>query len=165
MQQAACALVGEHDFRCAHRYPHQVNREQLAQLLLPFVVAPQCRNFCKLDVLAVRSFRRTIQSFTIEPMCPAGVSHLTLLGPPTGLHELAASHPSSQQQARPSGDVRVYCLTIRGTAFLWHQVRCMVAVLLMVGQGLEQPSVVQKLLDVERCPCKPSYSMAPEVRR
>jgi tRNA pseudouridine38/39 synthase len=41
----------------------------------------------------------------------------------------------------------------------------MVAVLLMVGQGLEQPSVVQKLLDVERCPCKPSYSMAPEVRR
>ncbi|GFH07978.1 tRNA pseudouridine synthase [Haematococcus lacustris] len=41
-------------------------------------------------------------------------------------------------------------------------VRCMVAVLLMVGQGLEQPGVVASLLDITATPCKPNYTMAPE---
>lgn len=30
---------------------------------------------------------------------------------------------------------------VRGTAFLWHQVRCMTAVLFLIGQGLEKPQV------------------------
>ena len=44
------------------------------------------------------------------------------------------------------------------------QVRCVAAVLIMVGQGLEPPSVVAQLLDVDRHPAKPQYNMAPEVR-
>ena len=32
-------------------------------------------------------------------------------------------------------------MNIRGSAFLWHQVRCMAAVLFFVGQGLESPCV------------------------
>ena len=36
----------------------------------------------------------------------------------------------------------------------------MAAVLLMVGRGEEQPSIVQRLLDVERTPGKPQYNMA-----
>ena len=40
------------------------------------------------------------------------------------------------------------------------QVRCMAAVLLMVGRGLEAPSVVARLL---AAPLKPQYLMAPEV--
>lgn len=32
-------------------------------------------------------------------------------------------------------------MTIRGSAFLWHQVRCMVAVLFMIGHGFESPEV------------------------
>ena len=43
------------------------------------------------------------------------------------------------------------------------QVRCMVAVLVMVGQGLEEPGVVQQLLDVGTVDRKPQYNMAPEV--
>lgn len=42
------------------------------------------------------------------------------------------------------------------------QVRCIVAVLLMVGRGLEKPEVVQQLLDVGANPCKPQYNMAAE---
>jgi hypothetical protein len=38
----------------------------------------------------------------------------------------------------------------------------MAAVLLMVGRGLEAPSVVARLLDA---PLKPYYNMAPEVSR
>ena len=32
-------------------------------------------------------------------------------------------------------------MKVEGTAFLWHQVRCMAAVLFMVGSGLESPTV------------------------
>lgn len=39
----------------------------------------------------------------------------------------------------------------------------MAAVLLMVGRGLEHPSVVQQLLDVHTVSLKPQYNMASEV--
>jgi tRNA pseudouridine38/39 synthase len=55
---------------------------------------------------------------------------------------------------------RVFCFTVHGSAFLWHQVRCMVAVLFLVGQGLEKPSVVDELLDIKNNPQKPMYEMA-----
>lgn len=35
----------------------------------------------------------------------------------------------------------LWAITIKGSAFLWHQVRCMVAVLFMIGQGLESADV------------------------
>ena len=44
------------------------------------------------------------------------------------------------------------------------QVRCIAAVLLLVGRGLEAPSVVARLLDVPQLPGKPQYCLAPEVR-
>ncbi|OXC68251.1 tRNA pseudouridine(38-40) synthase [Cryptococcus neoformans] len=46
-----------------------------------------------------------------------------------------------------------------GTAFLWHQVRHIIAVLFLVGAKLEPPSIVSDLLDVERFPSKPNYTM------
>jgi len=54
-------------------------------------------------------------------------------------------------------------LTIRGKAFLWHQVRCIVAVLFRVGAGKEEPEVVSELLDVGKNPRRPQYTMASEV--
>lgn len=52
------------------------------------------------------------------------------------------------------------CMEVRARSFLYHQVRCMAAVLLLVGRGLEDVEVVDQLLDVESNPCKPQYSMA-----
>ena len=43
------------------------------------------------------------------------------------------------------------------------QVRCMVAVLLMVGKQQEHHSIVAQLLDVDTWGCKPQYKMADEV--
>lgn len=40
----------------------------------------------------------------------------------------------------------------------------MAAVLLMIGKHLEQPELVQRMLDVQLTPCKPQYNYAPEVR-
>jgi hypothetical protein len=52
---------------------------------------------------------------------------------------------------------------ITGQAFLWHQIRHILAVLFMIGRGLEEPSVVDELLDVDKNPGKPSYNMAPDL--
>ncbi|XP_038219884.1 tRNA pseudouridine(38/39) synthase [Zerene cesonia] len=54
----------------------------------------------------------------------------------------------------------MYTLLIEGNAFLWHQIRCIMAVLLLVGEGKEAPSVVTELLDVETHSRKPQYHMA-----
>ena len=51
---------------------------------------------------------------------------------------------------------------IIGQAFLWHQIRCIVAVLLMIGRGEEEPSIVMELLNTVKHPGKPSYKLAPE---
>lgn len=63
-----------------------------------------------------------------------------------------------------SGVDEVFCFQITGQAFLWHMVRCCVAVLLLVAQGLEEPDVVDVLLDVENeTRRRPHYQPAPEV--
>ena len=56
----------------------------------------------------------------------------------------------------------VYYFEIMGQAFLWHQIRCIVSVLFMIGRGEEDPCIVQELLDVSKHPGKPSYPLAPE---
>ncbi|KAM4059217.1 tRNA pseudouridine synthase domain-containing protein [Hirsutella rhossiliensis] len=58
---------------------------------------------------------------------------------------------------------KVYYFHVRGSAFLWHQIRHMVAILFLVGQGLEAPTLVSELLDVSKNPRKPGYAMANEV--
>ncbi|GFO26242.1 tRNA pseudouridine synthase [Plakobranchus ocellatus] len=54
-------------------------------------------------------------------------------------------------------------LTVVGQAFLWHQIRCIVAVLFLIGQGKEDEEVIDGLLNVEENPRKPQYSMASEL--
>ena len=51
----------------------------------------------------------------------------------------------------------MYQLVVTGKSFLWHQVRCMAAILFLVGSGLEQPSVINHMLEGKR---KPQYGMA-----
>lgn len=46
----------------------------------------------------------------------------------------------------------MYMLEIRANAFLWHQIRCIMAVLLLIGEGKEQPEVISELLDVAKNP-------------
>eukprot|EP00741_Cyanophora_paradoxa_P003508 tig00000711_g3406.t1 len=97
------------------------------------------RNFCKMDALHVSNFRRVIRSFEIGPS------------------------PDFPAPADPEGPDAMFEMRIRGTAFLWHQVRCMAAVLFLVGQGAEEPGVVPWLLDPACCAKKPQYAMAAEA--
>ena len=54
----------------------------------------------------------------------------------------------------------MYYFRIRATAFLWHQVRCIVGALFQVGQGLDEPEVFKQLLDIEANPKRPAYVLA-----
>lgn len=50
-------------------------------------------------------------------------------------------------------------ITIAGTAFLWHQIRFMVHVLVLIGQKLEKIDLIPKLMESDY---KPNYDLAPE---
>lgn len=56
----------------------------------------------------------------------------------------------------------IYYFEIVGQAFLWHQIRCIVTIVFMIGRGLEEPEVVRDLLNTEKYPGKPSYPLADE---
>jgi tRNA pseudouridine38/39 synthase len=111
------------------------------------------RNFCKIDgSKQITNFTRRVFEADIVEVDNVG-SALPYL---------------SQQDFRPptctgEGYPKVYYFHVRGSAFLWHQIRHMVAILFAVGQGLEKPSLVTELLDVSKQPRKPNYVMAEEV--
>lgn len=44
------------------------------------------------------------------------------------------------------------------------QVRCMVAILILVGKGQEDAEIVQRMLDIDTFGNKPQYNFADEVR-
>ncbi|PWW74743.1 tRNA pseudouridine synthase [Tuber magnatum] len=90
------------------------------------------RNFCKLDPSKqITRFDRIIHHADIV--------------------ELPQSSPNSP---------KVYYFELHGSAFLWHQVRNMIAILFLIAQGLEQPSLVTEMLDIPKNPRKPMYEMA-----
>ena len=147
MRRAASHLVGSHDFR----------------------------NFCRADIPAVTNFRRTIKSLTIERIGGGGEGGEGE-GEGKGLHADGDAPISALPGAPAVPPLRLSAglippgqdgvvLTLTGAAFLWHQVRCIVAVLAMVGRGLEPPSIVAAMLDTGpggAFPAKPQYVMAPD---
>lgn len=99
------------------------------------------RNFCKVDPSKqISNFERRIFH--------------------AGIHQV---QPADSSAGAESLSPKLYYFEVRGSAFLWHQVRHLIAVLFLVGQGYEQPNVVNDLLDVNRFPGKPHYEMASDV--
>jgi len=91
------------------------------------------RNLCRMDVGGgVKSFVRSIDFVTVEPMC----------------------------QTAPDSSYNIYVMSIRGKAFLWHQIRCIMGILILIGEGKEEPELIRQLLDVNNCTRKPQYAMA-----
>ena len=78
------------------------------------------RNVAKMDAANVSNFCRRIERFTVEPVSP-------------------------EDGCAGGAGRRVWALRVRGSAFLWHQVRCMAAVVFMVGRRVEAPTVRLRL--------------------
>eukprot|EP01049_Picozoa_sp_SAG25_P002359 SAG25_NODE_122_length_14632_cov_129.472098_2_plen_160_part_00 len=75
-------------------------------------------------------FNRGIDSFEVVDDSPASPA-------------AAASSSSSSSSSSSAMASRVCYFRIVGSSFLWHQVRCMVAVLFMVGRGQESSGIVR----------------------
>lgn len=128
-------------FSCLHRtykyfFPAaNVDVDTMNHAAQKFVGKHDFRNFCKMDVAnGVVAFERDVISCTVQKNNLQSCNG----------HEMCE-------------------LIICGSAFLWHQVRCMVAVLLMIGQNLEKSEVIDWMLDIKQCPRRPQYNMASEV--
>jgi tRNA pseudouridine38/39 synthase len=117
-----------------------------------FVGTHDFRNFCKVDpAKSITNFTRTIYEADVYEAADMS-SALPFLGTSGG-------DDDDRQPSLP----KVYYFRVRGSAFLWHQIRHMVAVLFLIAQRLEQPSLVDELLDVGRNPRRPTFPMADEV--
>ncbi|VDP07198.1 unnamed protein product [Soboliphyme baturini] len=106
------------------------------------------RNFCKIDV-AKNGFAHCTRCITAADVTVEDS------GSKSGVET-----NDGQGESDDSVDARILCLTITGKAFLWHQIRCILSVLFLIGQGKENPEVVLDLLDVEHHPGKPQYNLA-----
>lgn len=98
-----------------------------------FVGTHDFRNLCKMDVAnGVINFRRTILTAEVQ-----------LIG--------------REEENGPQTPFQMYQFEVTGQAFLYHQIRCMMAILFLIGQRMEKPEIIEELLDVERNPRKPQY--------
>nr|POE97713.1 putative trna pseudouridine synthase c25b8.05 [Quercus suber] len=111
------------------------------------------QNFCKVDPSKqITNFARRIFHAGVHEVSPTPGS---LVVPQTSVNGESATVQT--------GVPRLYYFEVRGSAFLWHQVRHLIAVLFLVGQGWESPSIVDQLLDIETNVGKPMYEMASDV--
>jgi len=100
-----------------------------------FIGGHDFRNFCKMDVgNGVVEYLRRIDELTVRTV-----------------------HRDNQDKDSPYDMCEV---NIVGKAYLWHQIRCIMSVLFLIGEGKEEPSVIKDLLDVSANPCRPAYAMA-----
>lgn len=141
--------------------------EAMRQAARKFEGSHDFRNYCKVDPSKqIDNFRRVIYS---SDVIEVNVGEGGALGY-FSLPEYQQFHPTSNTNNFKDADnssapdvhprPKIYAFKIRGSGFLWHQVRHMVAILFLVGQGLEKPSVIDDLLDAQKNPGKPTYDMA-----
>lgn len=118
-------------------FPHSgLNLPAMLEACRHMIGSHDFRHLCKMDVgNGVLEFIRRIMNVDIVPVDVNDVDK------PTSM----------------------YYLLIEGNAFLWHQIRCIMGVLLLIGEEKERPDVVLELLDVEKNRGKPQYSMASDL--
>ena len=120
------------------------------------------RNLCKLDATKqITDFKRRIFRSEIAAVDPTLDSAAYVVG--KAFAETADQSIIESTGNHISQGPKVYQFILHGSAFLWHQVRHMMVILLLVGQGLEHPDIVDKLMDPQLCPRKPQYEMADDA--
>lgn len=114
-----------------------LNAEKMQEACKFLVGSHDFRNLCKMDVgNGVVNYMRRLDSVDIKV---AALNH----------EQISAFD--------------MLYLEIKGSAFLWHMIRCIVAVLMVVGKERENPDVIKDLLDIETNNMKPQYSLAREI--
>ncbi|KAF4523980.1 hypothetical protein B566_EDAN010788 [Ephemera danica] len=144
-------------FDCKSRTYHyyfprgNINLVAMRQALLYLLGTHDFRNFCKMDVgNGVVDYTRSIFAADIEVCKP--------------LHNKLSTNKCQVSAVKTECSSYDICvLMITGKAFLWHQIRCIVSVLFLIGHGKESPEIISGLLDPSVCPDKPQYPLASEL--
>ncbi|KAI1813354.1 pseudouridine synthase [Poronia punctata] len=122
------------------------------------------RNFCHIDASKqMQSFKRRIYESDIVEFSGDQTAMPHLSKPELRPGSTTAVSSSSSEEETRMGYPKVYYFHVRGSAFLWHQIRCMISVLFLVGQGYEDPSIIDRLLDIEAEPRRPVYNLASDL--
>jgi tRNA pseudouridine38/39 synthase len=111
-----------------------------------------------LDIAAMR----TAAAYLVGVHDFRNLSKLDVANVSNFVREIVSADIVTFQLDTNNDEQTVYMLEIKGVAFLWHMVRCIMAVLFLVGEGKEAPSIVPELLNIESIPAKPHYDMADE---
>ena len=121
------------------------------------------RNFCKINASKqTTDFRRRIFHSEIRELDPLQEPAAYVTG--QAFSEFGAlGNGNGATYGKMSAAPKVFEFVLHGSAFLWHQVRHMVAILFLVGQGLETPDIVNTLLDIKNCIQKPCYDIADDA--
>ena len=150
-------------FSCSRRtyryfFPKRdLNLDALAQGLKYMIGRHDFRNLCKMNCEQVYNFERVIMSGAV--VSPQRT--FTLAQDPADSTVRLRVHKLDIVAKESPHDI---ChVQIEGQAFLWHQIRCIMSILFLVGRELENPSIVRDLLDVKANPAKPAYDMASET--
>nr|XP_002130657.1 tRNA pseudouridine(38/39) synthase [Ciona intestinalis] len=62
-------------------------------------------------------------------------------------------------EEKGAGPYRMCFARIIGSGFIYHQVRSMMAVLYLIGVGLEKPEIITELFNIEKHPKKPWFGL------
>lgn len=118
------------------------------------------RNICKLNVVQQENYVRRIHHAGIYK-----ADHLIFgdIDRPADLDPLARwQAPANRPELSAAGSpFDMFYLRVRGSGFLWHQIRCIMTLLFSIGEGHDAPELISDLLDVEKTPAKPGYPVAP----
>lgn len=120
-----------------------LNVDRMAEACTQLIGFHDFRNICKPALDSIKTFERIIFSCNLE-----------IDGQP---YEYKSSISNKVIITKDSSLSLIVC----GSAFLYHQIRCIASLLLHIGAELEPPSIVSDLLDVTRFPGKPDYPIAP----
>ena len=133
------------------------------------------RNLCKMDARNVHNYVRTVYRCDVVDAADAGawedgggargtrgaLGFSRLKAHTSSAHTSTSRRSSGTSAGSPPG---LCYVRVEGSAFLWHQVRCMAAVLFLVGLRRETPDIVDALLDKTKFKNgKPQYEMAPDA--
>lgn len=101
------------------------------------------RNLCKMDVAnGVTEFIRSIEHIDVQPF---------------------EKNRDNESKCSQETEYSMYVFTVQSKGFLWHQIRCIMGVLFLIGEEKESPEVIKELLDVQKNTRKPDYNMACET--
>ena len=120
------------------------------------------RNLCKMDARNVHNYVRTVYRCDVVDAADAGAWEDG--GGARGTRGALGFSRLNKSETSAGSPPGMCYVRVEGSAFLWHQVRCMAAVLFLVGLRRETPDVVDALLDATKfANGKPQYEMAPDA--